>query len=176
MPATQILSEKPSKNKTVVHCYHCGEACDNSIASDNHFFCCEGCSFVYSLLKENNLCNYYDLSNAPRIKAKGKFNSDKFSFLDTPEAQQKLFTFRDENQCQVIFHLPQMHCASCIWLLENLHSFQPGILFSKTNFQRKEISVAFEQSQTSLRKIVELLAFIGYEPFVSLNDSEKKNN
>jgi len=174
MPATQILIEKPSKQKTVTYCYHCGEVCDNSIGADNHFFCCEGCSFVYSLLKENNLCNYYDLGTAPGIKVKGKFNSDKFSFLDTVEAQQKLFTYRDEKQSQVIFHLPQMHCASCIWLLENLHSIQSGILFSKTNFQRKEISIAFDQSQTSLRKIVELLAFIGYEPYISLNDSEKK--
>jgi Cu+-exporting ATPase len=174
MPATQILIEKPSKQANVVYCYHCGEACDDSIAADNHFFCCEGCSFVYSLLKENGLCNYYDLGTTPGIKVKGKFNSDKFSFLDTAEAQQKLFTFQDEKQCQVIFHLPQMHCASCIWLLENLHSIQSGILFSKTNFQRKEISIAFDQCQTSLRKIVELLAFIGYEPYISLNDSEKK--
>jgi len=174
MPETQILIEKPSKQKKIIHCYHCGEACDSSIEADGHFFCCDGCSFVYSLLKENGLCNYYDLSTTPGIKIKGKFNSDKFSFLDTAEAQQKLITFRDEKQSQVSFYLPQMHCASCIWLLENLHSIQPGILFSKTNFQRKEIFIGFDQNATSLRKVVELLAFIGYEPYISLNDSEEK--
>ena len=174
MPATQILIEKPSKQKHVIYCYHCGEACDDSIAVDSHYFCCEGCSFVYGLLRENGLCNYYDLTTTPGIRVKGKFNSDKFLFLDTVEAQQKLFTFQDEKQSQVSFYLPQMHCASCIWLLENLHSIQPGILFSKTNFQRKEISIAFDQDTTSLRKVVELLAFIGYEPYISLNDSEEK--
>jgi P-type Cu+ transporter len=173
MPETQLI-EKPSKQKNSVHCYHCGEACDRSIVSDGNFFCCEGCSFVYRLLKENGLCNYYDLSTTPGIKVKGKFTSDKFSFLDTGEAQQKLITFKDDKQSQVSFSLPQMHCASCIWLLENLHSIQEGILFSKTNFQRKELAIAFDHNKTSLRKVVELLAFVGYEPYISLNDSEEK--
>jgi Cu+-exporting ATPase len=174
MPETQQLIEKPSKQKNPVQCYHCGETCDSSIEADGHFFCCDGCSFVYNLLKENGLCNYYDLSTTPGIKIKGKYNSGKFSFLGTVEAQQKLITFKDEKQSQVSFYLPQMHCASCIWLLENLHSIQPGISFSKTNFQRKEIFIAFDHNQTSLTKVVELLAFIGYEPYISLNDSEEK--
>jgi P-type Cu+ transporter len=168
------VKKKVPPSKTAVQCYHCGETCDSSINDDGHFFCCDGCKFVYGLLKENGLCNYYDLSNTPGIKVKGKFNSDKFLFLDTPEALQKLITFKDDKQSQVSFYLPQMHCASCIWLLENLHAIQPGILFSKTNFQRKEIFIAFRHAETSLRKVVELLAFIGYEPYISLKEGEKK--
>ena len=168
------VRKKEKAPKVIVQCYHCGEACDTSIADDEHFFCCDGCKFVYSLLRENGLCNYYDLSSKPGIKVKGKFSSEKFSFLDTPEAQAKLITFTDDKQSQVSFYLPQMHCASCIWLLENLHAIQPGILFSKTNFQRKEVFIAFQHSETSLRKVVELLAFIGYEPYISLNEGEKK--
>lgn len=173
MPETQPI-ETPSKQKKTVHCYHCGETCDNSIGGDGYFFCCDGCKFVYNLLKENGLCNYYDLSKTPGIKVKGKYNSDKFAFLDTVEAQQKIITFKDESQSQVNFYLPQMHCASCIWLLENLHAIQAGILFSKTNFQRKEVFIGFDHHQISLRKVVELLAFIGYEPYISLSDSEEK--
>jgi Cu+-exporting ATPase len=168
------VRKKRNETITAVQCYHCGESCDTSIAEDDHWFCCEGCQFVYGLLKENGLCNYYDLSKTPGIKVKGKFSSDKFAFLDTPEVEQKLLTFKDEKQCQVSFYLPQMHCASCIWLLENLHAIQPGILFSKTNFQRKEIFIAFNPEATSLRKVVELLAFVGYEPYISLNEGEKK--
>jgi Cu+-exporting ATPase len=172
--------EAPSKTitarpvKTVVQCYHCGETCDTSIKEDEHYFCCEGCKFVYGLLKENGLCNYYELSTTPGIKIKGKFVSDKFAYLDNKEIQEKLIRFTDGSQTQVSFYLPQMHCASCIWLLENLHSIQPGILYSKTNFQRKEIFIAFNPRETSLRKIVELLAFVGYEPYISFDDSEKK--
>lgn len=173
MPA--VLESKTGKSsKKAVSCYHCGETCDTSLEADGYFFCCEGCSFVYALLKENGLCNYYDLEKTPGIKVKGRFNSGKFLFLDNSEVEQKLLTFKDDKQRQVSFYLPQMHCASCIWLLENLHSIEPGINFSKTNFQRKEIRIAFDHNQTSLRKVVELLSFIGYEPYISLNDSERK--
>ena len=177
MPVVEApIPKKEKPVKAAVQCYHCGEGCDTSIKEDNHFFCCDGCKFVYGLLKENGLCNYYDLSSTPGIKVKGKYNSDKFAFLDTAEVQQKLITFKDDKQSQVSFYLPQMHCASCIWLLENLHAIQPGILFSKTNFQRKEIFIAFNHTETSLRKVVELLSFIGYEPYISLNDEEKKKD
>jgi P-type Cu+ transporter len=173
----EAIAGKPKNlklSKEALQCYHCGETCDNSLTDDNHFFCCEGCKFVYGLLKENGLCNYYELSHTPGIKVKGKFNSDKFAYLDHEEVKQKLIKFTDGNQSHVSFYLPQMHCASCIWLLENLHSIQPGIQYSKTNFGRKEIFIAFDPSIISLRKVVELLAYVGYEPYISFNDSEAK--
>ena len=160
--------------KVVHHCYHCGETCDDTIFTDEKYFCCDGCKFVYQLLQENGLCNYYELNESPGIKVKGKFSSRRFAYLDNEEVKKKLLRFEDEKQCQVKFYLPQMHCASCIWLLENLHTIDHGILFSKTNFQRKEIFIAFDHARISLRKVVELLAFIGYEPYISLNDGEEK--
>jgi len=172
----QILIQKESRKhkQPAVQCYHCGEACDKSITVNEKYFCCDGCKFVFQLLQENGLCNYYDLSTTPGIKVKGKFSSDRFAYLDNEEVKRKLLRFDDGKQSQVSFYLPQMHCASCIWLLENLHTIDPGILYSKTNFQRKEISIAFNSSVTSLRFIVELLAFIGYEPYISFKDGEKK--
>ena len=67
-----------------------------------------------------------------------------------------------------------MHCSSCIFLLENLHRINEGIISSQTNFQRKEVFISFNEALISLRKVVELLSFIGYEPFISLNDSKQK--
>ena len=164
------------KNDTALVCYHCGERCNASIVSDHKYFCCEGCKFVFQLLQENGLCNYYELSEKPGIKVKGKFSSHRFTYLENEEVKKKLLRFQDETQSHVNFYLPQMHCASCIWLLENLHTIDQGIFFSKTNFQRKEIFIAFDPAKISLRKVVELLAFIGYEPYISLNEGEKKQS
>ena len=171
-----FVKETKTKKKIVIQCYHCGEACDTSISSDNKFFCCDGCKFVFQLLQENGLCNYYELSERPGIKVKGKFSSHRFAYLDNEEVKIKLLRFQDGSQCHVSFYLPPMHCASCIWLLENLHTIDQGIFFSKTNFQRKEIFIAFDPVKISLRKVVELLAFIGYEPYISLNEGEKKRS
>jgi Cu+-exporting ATPase len=151
-------------------CYHCGENCDDSIQFQSKPFCCEGCKFVYQLLDKNGLCNYYDLSKQPGLQAKGKFKQHQFAYLDHEEVQRQLIRFTDGKQSRVLLHLPQMHCASCVWLLENLHRIEPGILHSQTNFQQKEITIQYLPEKVSLRKIVELLAFVGYEPYISLGD------
>ena len=169
-----FVRETKTRKKIALQCYHCGEACDSSISADKKYFCCDGCKFVFQLLQENGLCNYYELSEKPGIKVKGKFSSQRFAYLDNEEVKRKLIRFDDGRQCHVSFYLPQMHCASCIWLLESLHTIDTGILFSKTNFQRKEVFIDFDTSKISLRKVVELLAFIGYEPYISLNEGQKK--
>ena len=159
-------------------CYHCGDVCDSTpvVAEEKHF-CCPGCKQVYLLLNENNLCSYYDLDKTPGLKAKGKFVSGRFAYLDDDATVQKLAQFKSGQQVNISFSIPQMHCSSCIYLLENLHRIEPGIKQSQANFQQKEVFEAYDPQQTSLRKVVELLAFIGYEPYISLNDtvSKKKN-
>ncbi len=132
---------------------------------------------MYLLLNENGLCGYYNLDKTPGLKAKGKFVSGRFAYLDDETVLQKLAQFRSEQQVNISFSIPQMHCSSCIYLLENLHRIEPGIKQSQANFQQKEVFVMYDPQQVSLRKVVELLAFIGYEPYISLQDTgEKKKN
>jgi Cu+-exporting ATPase len=126
------------------------------------------------LLNENNLCNYYDLDKNPGLKAKGKFVSERYAYLDDNATIQKLIQFSSEEQVNVTFSIPQMHCSSCIYLLENLHRIEPGVKQSQVNFQQKEVFIIFNPKETSLRKVVELLAFIGYEPYISLKDTVAK--
>jgi Cu+-exporting ATPase len=170
MLTTDTLPHTTSKTT----CYHCGETCDQSITADDKYFCCEGCKQVFLLLNENNLCTYYDLDKHPGIQAKGKFTSGRFDYLDDESIIRKLTRFTDGNQTHAVFSLPQMHCASCIWLLENLHRVNPGILSSQANFQRKEVFIRYNPALISLKKVVELLAFVGYEPYISLQDDSRK--
>jgi len=157
-----------------VPCYHCGECCDELIITDDRNFCCEGCKQVYLLLNNNNLCTYYNFDKSPGMKAKGKFISERFAYLDDVATVKKLVQFSGDRQTNVTFSLPQMHCSSCIFLLENLHRIDPAIIRSQTNFQKKEVFIIYDNQQTSLRKVVALLAFIGYEPDISLKDSTQK--
>ncbi|MCC7378989.1 MAG: heavy metal translocating P-type ATPase, partial [Chitinophagaceae bacterium] len=126
------------------------------------------------LLNENNLCNYYNLDKNPGLKAKGKFISDRFAYLDDETTKQKLVQFSSDEQVNITFSIPQMHCSSCIYLLENLHRIEPGVKQSQVNFQKKEIFIIYNPTETTLRKVVELLAFIGYEPHISLKDMDVK--
>ncbi len=165
----------PSPSAIQITCYHCGDTCGNeSIQFENKYFCCSGCKQVYLLLSENNLCTYYNLDESPGIKVKGKFAGKKFAYLDDEKIHSSLVKFSSASCTNVTFSLPQMHCSSCVFLLENLHKINEGIITSQVNFQRKEIFISFNTKQISLRKVVELLAFIGYEPEITLKDSISK--
>ena len=168
--ALKISTIKTNKN-IPVSCYHCGENCDDVIVENELAFCCSGCRQVYLLLNENNLCNYYNIDARPGIKAKGKFVSSRFAYLEDDTIISQLVQYRSAELINITLQLPQMHCSSCIYLLENLHSIEKGITRSQTNFERKEVFISFDPSLISLRKVVELLAFIGYEPDINLQDT-----
>lgn len=153
-------------------CYHCGEECaENHIVANDKHFCCDGCQTVFEILDQNNLCNYYNIDDvAPGISAKQKVAPEKFAYLDNPDIAQKLVRFSNAQQTHITLHIPHIHCSSCVWLLENLHRIDAGVLDSEVNFPKKEINIIFDPQQTGLRRIADMLAAIGYEPHISLSD------
>lgn len=163
-----------AQQQTILSCYHCGEECDTIINAHDKNFCCEGCRSVYEILNKSGMCDYYEISNNPGLSQRIKIREDKFAFLDDVKIQSSLISFKDEEQTHITFYLPQMHCSSCLWLLENLHRLNSGVINSKVNFPRKEADIIFNHKKVSLRKVSELLTSIGYEPYISLNNLEKK--
>ena len=173
MEAVKTLHLKQSKAQTT--CYHCGDPCGNTgIRVGEKCFCCNGCKLVYELLKENNLCQYYDLENTPGISPKEAGTSAKFKYLEDETVRSKLINFTDGNTSTVTFYIPAMHCASCVWLLESLYKLNPLILQSRVDFLKKELSITYEETASSLRQVVELLSSIGYEPEINLDSLHKK--
>ncbi len=165
------------KTETKAICYHCGDDCSNrQVTLAEHVFCCEGCKMVFEILNSNGLCSYYDLNANPGIAQKIKIRSDKFSFLDDAAIVQKLISFTDGNQTNITLYLPQMHCSSCLWLLENMHRINDGIISCRVNFLKKEVFVVFSNHKTNLRKVVETFTAIGYEPHISLQDFDAKKS
>ncbi len=154
-------------------CYHCGAECNsNTIIFDNKPFCCNGCKTVYEILNQNELTCYYDFDQAPgTIPAEIK---GKYDYLDNEKIAKQLIEFDDGNVSVVNFYIPSIHCSSCIWVLENLDRLDKGVRTTLVNFPKKEIRITFKNKETSLKKIVELMTSIGYEPFISLEDSEGK--
>ncbi|MEQ1675193.1 MAG: heavy metal translocating P-type ATPase metal-binding domain-containing protein [Chitinophagaceae bacterium] len=165
----------PAVTDQRLHCYHCGESCpDEKIHTAEKIFCCQGCKMVYQILSQSDLCDYYSLNENPGISQRIHVRKDKFAFLDNQKIQAQLITFKDEKQVHITFYLPQMHCSSCLYLLENLHRLDSGIISGKVNFTRKEVDIVFLVNQTSLRQVAETLTSIGYEPYISLNDLKEK--
>ncbi|TGE24822.1 HAD family hydrolase [Hymenobacter aquaticus] len=169
-PVTASASVPPLTHRA---CAHCGDACPEPepirlAARPALSFCCPGCRAVYELLDASNLCTYYRLDENPGRKVKAVELPGRFDYLDLESVQGQLLSFRSDTHARLTFTIPQMHCASCIWLLENLFKLNPGIGSSRVNFLRKELTVSYQPRVTSLREVVTLLASIGYEPRITL--------
>lgn len=159
------------------NCVHCGADCGKHPEIWNDLkFCCNGCLTVYQLLNENKLFQYYDLQENPGIKVETTEFGNKYAFLDKDEVKEKLISFSEGEISKIKLFIPVIHCASCIWLLENLNTLHAGIKHSFVNFTRKEVDITFNESQISLRQVVELLSSIHYIPDLSLSLSDKNED
>ncbi len=162
-------------------CVHCGADCGkNPIVWNNLKFCCNGCKSVYQILNQNKLYRYYEFDDSPGIKVETEELGDKYAFLDKEEIQEKIFEFVEDDFVKVTFYVPVIHCAACIWLLENLHTLNKGVISSITNFTKKEVTINFDKSKISLRQLVELLVSLHYVPEITLDkkddSAQKKSN
>jgi Cu+-exporting ATPase len=177
MPAVSEIAAdiRTRRIKTATLCYHCGLDCTTeSIAIDDKAFCCEGCKLVYEILNNNGLCNYYKLQTHPGLSQIKGIRNDKYSYLDNEDIASQLYQFTDGDRSIVTFYIPGVHCSSCMWLLEHLSRLNDGISESRLNFSTKEVTIHFSRKKTTIRKITELLATIGYEPYISLNETNKE--
>lgn len=171
-----IKRETELSEKNEDTCYHCGSDFEEVvIKAYDHKFCCEGCKTVYEILDENGLHNYYGIEDNPGNKIL-KAIGNKYAFLDNEDVKKGLLDFEDGGVASIKFYVPKIHCSSCIWLLENMHRLEEGIVRSTVNFLKKEVYVVFKTEKISLRKVVELMSSIGYEPNISLDDFKKKES
>ncbi|MFZ1728826.1 MAG: heavy metal translocating P-type ATPase metal-binding domain-containing protein [Bacteroidota bacterium] len=174
-----MLNRQPTNTVNTAdtpQCYHCGDVCDaRDVAIGDKYFCCNGCKTVYELLAEKDLCDYYSIDEVRRGKSRHDAGfSNRYDYLDDEGIMAQLMDFADGDTRMASFRIPSMHCSSCIWLIERLHSLNPGVVSSRVNFPRKEATITWNASLISLREIVILLASIGYEPYISLQDVAEK--
>ncbi|WP_297794562.1 heavy metal translocating P-type ATPase metal-binding domain-containing protein [uncultured Eudoraea sp.] len=156
-------------------CYHCGDDCNiTAIVFDDKNFCCNGCKTVYEIFQTNDLSYYYDLQSAAGstpLEIEGKYD-----FLDSENIAQRLIEFDDGTNQIVNLFIPGIHCSSCIWVLENLKKLHPGITNSQVDFPKKTVRITYNRELVSLKELVIVLARIGYEPYISLDDYEKRKS
>lgn len=155
------------------NCFHCGQGIEKErILFDEQTFCCNGCRSVYEILNTNNLSNFYELNKRAGIRPSDE-NSSQFDYLDTPEIFEKITDFSEGSTSLVTFKVPVIHCSSCIWLLESLHTLNDGIKYSQVNFTRKTLQVSFNHNDLKLSELAKFLTNLGYKPVISLETAEK---
>ena len=166
----EIAAIEPLPSLATSLCSHCGDPCGaGAVRSTGGDFCCRGCEAVFTLLQRAGLGSFYACEINPGTSQKELNRRDalRFTALDDPAIADRLITFNDGSIARVTLPVPAIHCSSCVWLLEQLWRFDPGILRTEVDLLRRAVHVDFQPTVTSLRKVAEQLAAVGYEPSLS---------
>jgi Cu+-exporting ATPase len=150
-------------------CLHCGDACESAaVRSARGTFCCHGCEAVYTILERDGLSPFFQCEIRPGLPPRTTpSGSSHFASLDDPDVAARLLEFDDGRMARVTWSVPALHCAACVWLLEQFWRFDPGVLRTEVDLLRHTLRVDFLPAETTLRRIAERLSALGYEPVVT---------
>lgn len=171
---SSTLDCAPARPDAPARCRHCGDPCaDQSVATSAGPFCCSGCASVFTLLQEHGLTQFYACDPQAGLSQRQAAQRDRgrFAVLDDEAVAARFIDAHDGTFAHATFSVPSLHCASCLWLLEQLWRFDEGIGRSEADLVRRTVRVSFRPDRTTLRAVAERLASLGYEPVV---DGEKR--
>lgn len=157
-------------------CAHCGDPCPGDrYQYQELLFCCAGCQSVYRILQENGLADFYALDQSAGRSQRNNQTTD-YEWLDLPKLSDPFIRYQDGDRTIVRVELPDIHCASCLWLLERLPQLKVGIRTCQVNLAAKIATIEFIPDRISLREVAELLARIGYPPHFVVPGQEGKRH
>ena len=99
-------------------CIHCGSGLGAFHEPADGPFCCRGCKAVHELLDSENLTRYYDLRQGAQPPAP-VLRPDSFAWFDRL-LDELPASVREEGPWRLSMDLQGVHCAACVWLLEEL--------------------------------------------------------
>lgn len=152
-------------------CVHCDEAAVPPIYQKDDVtlakpFCCEGCLTVYHVLHQKGLESYYEIKNNSSIfkrRSPVEIKSSQFSFLDDDEFIKE-YTYLNATGARTMeFYLEGIHCLACLWLIEKLPEFVPGVVSSKLDLDRSVVTVIIE-GEGKFSQVAREFNQLGYRP------------
>lgn len=151
-------------------CYHCGETIvptsryplaldkDPQPNEDGHekLFCCKGCLQVYQLIHAGGNSSYYTYRTefAPTV--------DKDTGKMPYEVWDAEIAATEQGYKTASFLIQGIHCASCVWLNEQVLKQTPGIVSAEVHLATNRAYLTWDSTKINMRKISEVIASIGY--------------
>lgn len=117
-------------------CLHCSQPIGER-AGD---FCCDGCAGVYRLLRDQGLGRYYDLRGDDGVPVTDMTDGRDMKWLEPFEQELK----SAQGVCRLNLDVQGVHCAACVWLMEELFRREEGGMRMVVNpaLGRVELAVA----------------------------------
>ncbi len=144
-------------------CAHCGQPVLSIVPGQDHRFCCSGCASVYAILKACRLDDYYRYrETAGAVGAPAKTSKRTYADLDEPEFIAIHCRALGDGRLGTELFLENVHCASCVWLIEKAPAALPGVSEARLDVSRDVVRLVWDPAEVELSRIAAWLDSIGY--------------
>lgn len=169
MTTSLVLPSGPSllapETRTTISCAHCQLPVPTGLVAPGslHQFCCTGCSTVWQLLHAEGLEAFYQICHSVSSRPIQANNTlEDCSEFDDPSFQATYVRQLPNGLNEVRLMLEGMHCAACVWLVEKLPLFCPGVQNCQAQLLSRQVMIRWNQSQLPLSQITGRLSQLGY--------------
>lgn len=150
-------------------CAHCGLEVPSGLIrdGDEEQFCCNGCRQVFGMLRELGFEGYYDLRDGQGLSAEpAQVTGRSFEDFDDPTLVGQIAEPSGTEQLRARLYLDGVHCAACVWLVEELPRVVEGLGNVRLNLATSIAEVEWDPSQVKLSRVARALDSVGYTPHV----------
>ncbi len=135
-------------------CRHCATPFRASAGEQE--FCCSGCRYVFHLLHERGLEDFYRYGETKAPVGASVFHERDFAWLRT------LQEVADRADGAVTLQVQGISCAGCVWLLEAVFAEQPGAIGAEVNSSSGTIRLRWQPGECDLVSYARDVQRFGY--------------
>lgn len=141
-------------------CLHCGNELGRHWRPADGPFCCRGCAGVWELIHAADLERFYDLKPSTLAPA-ASLRPDSFAWLDRI-LEERAAEAPGDTVLRLDLDIQGVHCAACVWLIEELFRRQAGGVQVRLNPALGKVELAWDTSRGDLKAFLGELERFGY--------------
>ncbi|PQO37357.1 heavy metal translocating P-type ATPase [Bremerella cremea] len=156
-------------------CTHCGLPVPAELrsAAREEQFCCHGCETAYLILQEDQEL-LESLQARREASATARRELQNYTYLDHPSFFETHCRERDSGVVQTRFLLEGILCASCVFAVEKLPRFLPGVINAQMNLTTSQATIEWRPDAVALSDIARTLDRLGYPPHPVTEDGQER--
>jgi len=165
--AAEDLFSAEKRDDQAVACFHCSLPVDTAeevsaeVDGAVRRFCCNGCKSVCEAIYASGLQGFYQRTPEGTPLAPPPELPRDLALYDLDEVQEEFVDSLGEIR-DIHLLVEGIHCAACVWLIENTLKGMPGVREARVNLSGKRLHVKWNHNQLKLSAIIQRLGQIGY--------------
>jgi Cu2+-exporting ATPase len=157
----------PRTGKTGESCYHCGQPVPaevgvaGSVEGVERPFCCSGCKSVCEAIHAAGLQGFYQRTPDGEVFGPPPELPRELTLYDLDEVQEEFVDALGETR-EINLLVEGIHCAACVWLIENTLFNTPGVEDARVNLSGRRLRLKWDNRRARLSDLLRRLGDVGY--------------